>query len=63
LALAAEKELVRLRQELADFARPYKAEFLKLWEEDQANGRLRIARGLDFEWLWRLDADHVYDPP
>jgi hypothetical protein len=63
LVLAAEKELVGLRQELADFARPYKAEFLKLWKEDQANGRLKIARGLDFEWLWRLDGDRVYGAP
>lgn len=53
LGLDGTKDLADLQGELAEFARPYRSEFLELWEEDRANGRLKIAPGLDFDWLWQ----------
>jgi hypothetical protein len=57
LELEPDKNLDDLRRELAEFARPYRSEFLELWEEDRSNGQIKIAPGLDFEWLWRPEGD------
>jgi len=53
LSLPARLDLKGLRNDIAEFARPFKEELMALWQEDRDRGGLGIANGLrKFDALW-----------